>query len=301
LALPITQGGCSDGNPCTADSCQPTTGCTHKADAFLPCDDGNPCTKQDVCSNGECKPGTFDCICVKDTDCLKAEDGNACNGTLYCGKQDGIPMCLPKPGSAVICDTGKDGPCITTTCAPASGQCVTTAAPDGQSCSDGTACTSGDACLAGQCTPGPTVQCNDNNACTADSCEPAKGCQFQVLGGEKQACYGGPAGTAGTGTCKQGSQFCDDKGQLGECTGAVMPAAKEQCDGLDDTCDGATDEGCAAKDFEIGFAGARLQGGSGKTTVQVAVGRSLVTGGSMIGGQTSVMWGLWKWFKGVMP
>ncbi len=51
------QGGtakvCTDGNPCTADSCNPATGCV-----FLPntvtCDDGDACTGADACAGGTC-------------------------------------------------------------------------------------------------------------------------------------------------------------------------------------------------------------------------------------------------------
>ncbi len=56
-----------------------------------------------------------------------------------------------------------------------------------------------------------------------------------------QACYGGPAGTAGVGVCQEGVRTCAE-GTISDCTGAVLPLV-EVCDGLDNDCDGDTDEG----------------------------------------------------------
>ncbi|MBK9517244.1 MAG: putative metal-binding motif-containing protein [Anaeromyxobacter sp.] len=61
------------------------------------------------------------------------------------------------------------------------------------------------------------------------------------LPGQQQACYAGPAGTAGVGRCAAGSQPCVG-GQWGACAGAVLPTA-EACNGVDDDCDGAADQG----------------------------------------------------------
>jgi hypothetical protein len=47
---------CDDENPCTADSCDPGTGCTHAPASGAPCDDGNESTFDDAC--------TADGVCV---------------------------------------------------------------------------------------------------------------------------------------------------------------------------------------------------------------------------------------------
>ncbi len=55
-----------------------------------------------------------------------------------------------------------------------------------------------------------------------------------------QSCYTGPAGTDGVGPCQQGSQTCISGG-WGTCVGEVLPAV-EVCDGVNNDCDGQTDE-----------------------------------------------------------
>jgi hypothetical protein len=47
------------------------------------------------------------------------------------------------------------------------------------------------------------------------------------------------------GVCHAGTQACTG-GDWGECTGELLPAATELCNGLDDNCNGMTDEGCVA-------------------------------------------------------
>jgi len=46
---------CSDGNPCTADACSPTAGCSNPVlPDGSPCDDGQRCTLFDSCTAGTC-------------------------------------------------------------------------------------------------------------------------------------------------------------------------------------------------------------------------------------------------------
>jgi len=63
--------------------------------------------------------------------------------------------------------------------------------------------------------------------------------------GETRPCYGGPAGTAGKGPCKEGTQTCASA-SWGACQGEVLPAT-ETCDGEDNDCDGQTDEAAELK------------------------------------------------------
>ncbi len=68
----------------------------------------------------------------------------------------------------------------------------------------------------------------------------------------QRACYTGPAGTAGVGLCKRGTQNCDGpSGWPGPidtvCTNEVTPA-QEVCDGEDNDCNNSTDEGFPDED-----------------------------------------------------
>jgi hypothetical protein len=61
--------------------------------------------------------------------------------------------------------------------------------------------------------------------------------------GEKKSCYTGPAGTNGTGICRNGNQTCMADGTWnGTCVGQVTPLGSEICFGeYDEDCDGDID------------------------------------------------------------
>ncbi len=66
--------------------------------------------------------------------------------------------------------------------------------------------------------------------------------------GESEACFDGPVSARHTGQCQDGTIVCGGVGEFGtwgsNCVGAVLPAT-EVCNGVDDNCDGAVDEGCS--------------------------------------------------------
>jgi hypothetical protein len=119
------------------------------------CDDGNICTQGDACAAGQCKPGTNTCVCKQDADCATQDDGDLCNGTLYC--QTATGRCVPNPATVVICQTVDDTPCSKAKCGPKLGKCAPVEQQDGTDCDDGDPCSQGDVCSKGACVAGANV------------------------------------------------------------------------------------------------------------------------------------------------
>ena len=96
------------------------------------------------------------------------------------------------------------------------------------------------------CQAGP--DCDDHDpsrvrVCDAEppDCEAqpeAQGCP--CVGSGSRACYLGPEGTRGVGSCRGGRHFCN-QGHWTACDGLVLPGV-ESCNGQDDDCDGFADE-----------------------------------------------------------
>jgi len=165
---------------CFKNKCEPKTGiCKMTAWAEKEaCNDGDPCTKGDVCTSGTCKAGAYVCECWSDLDCAKKEDGNLCNGTLYCDKSGKAPACKLNPATLVACNKATGDPCLKPTCDPKTGKCAPAPGGDGNPCNDGSLCTGSDVCAKGVCV-GKAVNCDDSNVCTNDACASAKGCQHE--------------------------------------------------------------------------------------------------------------------------
>jgi len=208
--LPIA---CDDDNPCTDDACDGVGGCTTTFNT-AGCDDGDPCTVADTCKQGVCSGYDVDCECATDADCMPIEDGNLCNGTLFCDTAKPPFLCAVIPESVVTCpETGDPASiCVKTACNPATGKCVTSAQHEGFACDDGDPCTVGDQCAAGLCAPGVAVTCDDGNLCTSDFCLPGQGCAHQD---NASVCNDGDVCTTNDvcaqGQCKGGKPLaCDD-------------------------------------------------------------------------------------------
>ncbi len=207
---------CDDGNPCTADSCDPGSGCVSSPTAAA-CDDGDDCTTDDTCLVGQCVGGPplecpdasvcTDSVCVTGQGCQAipttgpCDDGDACTVGDFCG----TGTC--QHGDPLVCDDGN--PCTADTCDVLQG-CVAT--PAAGECSDGDACTTGDACSGGVCVGGPPLTCADGNECTLDLCDPIGGCSFPATPG---ACDDGDPctesdGCTGSVCVGGGAIVCDD-------------------------------------------------------------------------------------------
>ena len=222
---------CDDGNPCTIDKCDPKAGCQVTPKNSGECDDGNPCTNGDNCAAGKCAPGTNICGCNSDKDCANQEDGNLCNGTLYCDKVKVPFTCKVKPATVVKCDASFDGFCQTNLCDPKAGKCGLQKKNDATPCNaDDSVCSTNDACKDGLCKAGTPLNCDDGNPCTADSCDAKAGCKTTNQGGtcnaDDDACTVNDFCTDGV--CKVGKvKSCDD-GQ--DCTQDSCGKADGKCE-----------------------------------------------------------------------
>ncbi len=187
------------------------------------CEDGDACTVGDTCAGTVCQAGKQACACQKDSDCLKEDDGDLCNGVPYCDLSVGA--CKANPGSAVFCSPAKDTACLKAACNPDTGGCALQ--PVQASCDDGDPCTVQDVCTPKGACAGQANSCDDGDPCTTDSCK--GGCVHVA-----KVCDDGNACT--TSACDASS---------GKCTvgtpriaGTVCDADSDGCT-VGDVCDGA--------------------------------------------------------------
>ncbi len=246
IGSPILPAACGDNNPCTDDSCNPKTGCTHQPNKAI-CNDGNPCTYKDFCNGGKCISGGVACPCTDNAIC---DDGNPCTLDTCSVDQGCSNLAAPSTpcddadactandhcqggvcdGGALDCDDGN--PCTLTGCAAESG-CTVLPLPD-VPCNDGNACTIGDLCLLGACS-GTKKNCDDGNPCSLDSCAPKSGacehlveadftpCSEDGIGCTLDHCIGGqcnhtsvsPSFCLISGTCLSGGAIHPADGCLG--------------------------------------------------------------------------------------
>ncbi len=219
-----------DGNPCTADSCSPSTGVVHTpVAAGTSCSDSNVCNGSEQCdSTGSCAPGAPLTIddgnpCTVDScdpssgvqhlpaqDGTSCDDGNACNGSESCQKG----ACAA--GTAPVLDDGN--PCTVDSCDPTAGV-VHTPVPSGTSCSDGNACNGTETCNAGgACAAGVAPSVDDGNPCTSDACDPVAGITHTPVAAglscsDNNVCNGQERCDA-LGTCMAGSPLAVDDGDV---------------------------------------------------------------------------------------
>jgi collagen triple helix repeat protein/putative metal-binding protein len=119
----------------------------------------------------------------------------------------------------------------------------------------GNVCQAGNSCSNGVCEQTPACPgdgtCSSHGVCATNGCACSGGytgpdCSVPpssgaCVEGTTQSCYTGAISTVNLGVCKAGVQTCT-LGQFGACTNEVLPSM-EVCNGLDDDCNGAVDDG----------------------------------------------------------
>jgi hypothetical protein len=79
-------------------------------------------------------------------------------------------------------------------------------------------------------------------ACGPSTRDPVDDPNAPCAPGAVERCYSGKLGTENVGPCKAGLRTCQDDGTWGNCDGEVVPVGENCTDGIDNNCNGATDE-----------------------------------------------------------
>jgi hypothetical protein len=240
--LATTAVDCSDGNPCSVDSCDPSDGdCVHTA-IEGPCNDGSSCTSGDACDGLHCQGVALPSCCSAVDDCddnnpcsqdvcnagscsyatansngINCEDNNFCTKTSVCASG----ICVPTALSS--CDDSN--PCTVDACDPSLG-CTAQPLGNDANCDDGNVCNGVALCKAGSCVGGAPLGCDDSNPCTNDGCDASTGCKH----------------SPNTASCSDGNPCTrQDLCALGACSGIALVCNDDKACTID-SCDLST--GC---------------------------------------------------------
>jgi hypothetical protein len=187
---------------------------------------------------GRCVAGTQTC-----TPTPAGPDWGACTGEITPTPEacDGVDHdCNGEPDTGCGCTVGQTQACYS---GPAATQGVGQCVGGTQVCQAIGPGVSAFGPCQGERTP-QTDRCDGVDAdCDGN---PATGCACTV--GAFEACYSGPPGTQGVGTCAAGFRTCLSVGGApaawSSCVGEVLPTATQMCDGQDRMCNNQPAQGC---------------------------------------------------------
>ncbi len=212
--------------------------CTTWCDVPEDCPDDHECGEEGLCR----PPPTCDCLAVPGnvgyaTSCVRANDHGACAGVRSC-TADGLTPCEGPVPEAELCD-GADNDCDgTVDDLPPGDACLLD--NEHGTCPGSWVCQSGTLVCEGQMPAAEACDGADNDCDGKVDEKDAVGC-FPVhpdLDGD------GFGSTAGHCACQLPPGHVPNDLDCSDGDAGIHPGAAELCDGVDNDCDGAVDEGC---------------------------------------------------------
>jgi hypothetical protein len=245
---------CSDGIPCTTDTCnEDTDQCDNDLDPGF-------CLINGTCyTDGQLNPANdcYECNVALSTtmwsarpiDSLCGEPNDTeCTDPDTC---DGAGTCLPNdepPGTPCGDDTDTD--CDNPDTCDGEGTCADNLEPNGTTCDDGLYCNVDEFCTDGECGGGTDRDCSDGIGCTDDWCNEVS-----------DVCVNDPNNAnCDNGQWCDGNEICDpeqdcivEPGSVPDCNDGVS-CTDDSCDEVNDECDNdPNDAHCDDGDWCNGF------------------------------------------------
>jgi hypothetical protein len=238
---------CASDSDCPAGQCISIDGqsvCGKDCEEDSDCPGSYLCTELDTLGTRQCVPQTYSCSCNANTDgnqrvCEQSNDLGSCYGRQRCDSTLGWSACDAQAPQAEVCNQIDDDCNGLTDDVPMLGEaCMNEAEIIGtQGELETQMCIGRMICTTEQLDPVCTAETPVAELCNYldDDCDGSTDESFPDRG---ELC------TVGQGVCQRfGIYDCTEDGQSALCNVVPAEASAEVCDGLDNDCDGVTDEG----------------------------------------------------------